>query len=51
MSPKKKIEKSTEVKETEIKVIAKVAREGAEDEAEEEPLKEEIDEEELPTKP
>jgi len=50
VSPKKKIEKAVEQEEEEIKEAAKEAGEEAEEEIEEEPLKEEIDEEELPTK-
>ena len=50
MSPKKKMDKPVEVEVAEIKEAAKEAGEEAEEEVEEETLKEEIDEEELPTK-
>jgi RNA polymerase primary sigma factor len=50
VSPKKKLDKPVEPEVAEIKEAAKEAREEAEEEVEEETLKEEIDEEELPTK-
>jgi RNA polymerase primary sigma factor len=47
---KKELLKSAEDEEGEIKAVSKAAAEEADEGAEEEPLKEEVDEEELPTK-